>query len=478
MERDGKIRVRFAPSPTGHLHVGGARTALFNWLFARHAGGTFILRIEDTDRSRSTEEYEASIHDAMRWLGLDWDEGPEVGGPHGPYRQTERTDLYRAAANRLLEEGKAYRCTCTSEELEARRKEAEARKVPFRYDGRCRNKGEVPGRPFALRLRIPDEGTVAVDDVLRGRVEFPNRDLDDWIVLRSDGTPTYNFCVVVDDVEMRISHVIRGDDHLSNTPKQVHLFHAFGHPLPFFAHVPMILGADRTRLSKRHASTAVVAYRDEGYLPEAMVNYFVRLSWSAGDQELFTLQELVSKFTLEAVGKSAAVFNPEKLKWVNAEKMKALSPEALGEALLPHLERRGWKPPDRAWLARLAASMRERAQTLVEIADAAAFCFTEPERDAKAAGKWLLPAVAPALRDLLAGLEAAPAWEESTLKPLFEAALAKHGLKMASLAQAVRVAVTGKDVSPPIYDVLRLLGRERSLARVRRALETIPAAAV
>ncbi|MGH7150604.1 MAG: glutamate--tRNA ligase, partial [Planctomycetota bacterium] len=295
------------------------------------------------------------------------------------------------------------------------------------------------------------------------------------IVLRSDGTPTYNFCVVVDDVRMGITHVIRGDDHLSNTPKQVHLFHAFGHPLPLFAHVPMILGSDRTRLSKRHAATAVVAYRDEGYLPEAMVNYLVRLSWSAGDQELFTLEDLVSKFTLEAVGKSAAVFNPEKLKWENAEKMKALSPEALGEALLPHLERRGWKAPDRAWLTRLAASMRERAQTLVEVADAAAFCFVEPERDPKAAAKWLVPAAAPALREVLAGLEAASSWDESAMKPLFEAALARHGLKMAALAQAVRVAVTGKDVSPPIYDVLCLLGRERSLARIRRALEAIPA---
>ncbi|HET6205026.1 MAG TPA: glutamate--tRNA ligase [Planctomycetota bacterium] len=470
-----RLRLRFAPSPTGHLHLGGARTALFNWLLARHTGGTFILRIEDTDRSRSTEEYEAAILEAMRWLGLDWDEGPEVGGSRGPYRQTERTDLYRAAADRLLREGKAYRCTCSAEELDARRKEAEARKVPFRYDGRCREKGEVPGRPFALRLRIPDEGTVVVDDLLRGRVEFPNRDLDDWILLRSDGTPTYNFCVVVDDVGMGITDVLRGDDHLSNTPKQVHLFRALGHSLPRFAHVPMILGSDRTRLSKRHAATAVLAYRDEGYLPEAVVNYLARLSWSAGDQEIFTREELVAKFSLEGTGKSAAVFNPEKLKWVNAEKMRALSPEALGERLLPHLERRGWKPPDRAWIGRLAVAMQERAQTLGEIADAAAFCFAEPERDARAAAKWLVPSVAPALRDLLAGLEAATGWEEAAVKPLFESTLARHGLKMAALAQAVRVALTGKDVSPPIYDVLWLLGRERSLARLRRALDAIEA---
>jgi glutamyl-tRNA synthetase len=468
-------RVRFAPSPTGHLHVGGARTALFNWLFARHEKGAFLLRIEDTDRDRSTEEYVASILEAMRWLGLEWDEGPDVGGPHGPYRQTERAEFYRAAAERLLAEGKAYRCVCSPADLEARRKEAEAKKIPFRYDGRCRE-AEVPAhRPAAVRLRIPREGEVVVEDALRGRIVFPNRDLDDWILVRTSGDPTYNFCVVVDDVSMRITHVIRGDDHLANTPKQVHLFRALGFPLPVFAHVPMILGPDRTRLSKRHGATSVLAFRDQGILPDALVNALARLSWSAGDQELFSREELIGKFTMEAIGSSPAVFNPEKLLWVNAAKMKALSPAELGDAAAPFLEARGWSAPDRAWRARLAASMSERAKTLVELADAAAFAFEEPATDPKAAAKWLEPGIAPALGDLLGRLETTPQWEEGPLKAAFETTLAARGIRMGSLAQAVRVAITGTDVSPPIYDVLLLLGRGRSLARIRRAHEGLAA---
>ena len=469
------MRTRIAPSPTGDPHVGTAYVALFNYALAKKHGGQFLLRIEDTDRQRSHPQSERMIFEALHWLGLSWDEGPDVGGPHGPYRQTERAAFYAAAAERLLAEGKAYRCVCSPDELDARRKEAEAKRIPFRYDGRCRDADIPVDRPAAVRLRLPREGEVVVEDALRGRIPFPNRDLDDWILVRTSGGPTYNFCVVVDDVSMEITHVIRGDDHLANTPKQVHLFAALGYPLPIFAHVPMILGPDRTRLSKRHGATSVLAFRDAGILPDALVNTLARLSWSAGDQELFTREELVSKFTMDAIGASAAVFNPEKLHWVNATKMKALSPEELGDVAEPFLAAKGWSAPDRVWRARLAASMRERAKTLVELAEAAAFAFEDPEPDPKAAAKWLKPEVAPPLADLLARLEAA-AWEEPPLKAAFEATLAESGLKMGTLAQAVRVAVTGGDVSPPIYDVLLLLGRERSLARIRRAIEGLAAA--
>ena len=303
------VRVRFAPSPTGHLHVGGARTALFNWLFARHHGGRFILRIEDTDRSRSTDANIDLIVDALRWLELDWDEGPPATG----YRQTERFELYRAHAERLVAAGRAYYCDCPPAQLEAERKAAEARKETFRYSGRCRERGLAAG---ALRLRIPAAGATVVQDLINGPVEFDHRQLDDWILVRTDGTPTYNFCVVVDDVDMRISHVIRGNDHLSNTPKQVLCYEALGYPVPAFAHVSLILGPDRGRLSKRHGATSVQAYREQGILPEAMVNYLVRLGWSHGDQEIFTRTELIERFDIKGVSASGAVFDQTKLEWL------------------------------------------------------------------------------------------------------------------------------------------------------------------
>src|SRR5262245_6067686 len=367
------VRVRFAPSPTGHLHVGGARTALFNWLFARHQRGVFILRIEDTDRARSTDENLGAILDALRWLELDWDEGPPTPG----YQQSERLDLYRRAAERLRDAGRAYYCDCPPPQLEAERKAAEARKETFRYSGRCRDRGLTAG---ALRLRIPDEGATVVHDLIHGPVEFDHRQLDDWILVRTDGTPTYNFCVVVDDVDMRISHVIRGNDHLSNTPKQVLAYEALGYPVPTFAHVSMILGPDRARLSKRHGATAVQTYREEGILPEAMVNYLVRLGWSHGDQEIFTRAELIERFDIKDVSSAGAVFDRAKLEWLSQAYIKAAGGARLATLVRPFLAAAGLTAPDDARLATMLETLRERAKTLREMVEVGRFYFERPAR--------------------------------------------------------------------------------------------------
>ncbi|MGZ8405224.1 MAG: glutamate--tRNA ligase, partial [Nitrospira sp.] len=355
-----QVRVRFAPSPTGFLHIGGVRTALFNWLFARQQQGVFILRIEDTDQSRSTDESIQAIIEGMKWVGLDWDEGP--------FRQTERMDLYRAHAMKLLETGQAYWCVCKAEELEARRKEAEAKGLSPRYDGRCRNvKLASPPGDAALRFKAPQEGQTVIEDLIKGKVVFDNTVVDDVIILRSNGYPTYNFSVVVDDALMGITHVVRGDDHLTNTPRQIPIFEALGFTVPRFGHLPMILGADKTRLSKRHGATSIMAYKDMGYLPDAMVNYLVRLGWSHGDQELFTRRELIEKFSWDHVQTSAAVFNPDKLLWMNAEYIKTSPPSEVRQALVPHLEQAGLKDELRTvsneWLAQLVVLVKERAKT-------------------------------------------------------------------------------------------------------------------
>jgi glutamyl-tRNA synthetase len=396
------VRVRFAPSPTGHLHVGGARTALFNWLFARHHRGAFLLRIEDTDRDRSTDEAIEQILAAMTWLGLDWDqEGPEADGAYRGYsRQTSRFEIYRAHAERLLAEGRAYRCYCTPEELDARREAAQARGETFRYDGRCRDLPLRPGVPAALRLRIPDSGTTVVPDLVHGDVTFDRATLDDWILVRSDGTPTYNFCVVVDDVTMKITHVIRGNDHLSNTPKQILCYEALGYPLPVFAHIPMILGPDRKRLSKRHGATSVLAYRDEGFLPEAMVNYFARLGWAHGDQEIFAKGELVELFDLRHVGATPAIFDRIKLEWLNQTWMKMLaeSPvdrERLARAFRPHLERSGIADPPKEQIISAVVNLVTRVTTLAAMVPKARFYFEDPSAyDPTALGKLATPALA------------------------------------------------------------------------------------
>jgi glutamyl-tRNA synthetase len=459
------VRTRFAPSPTGYLHIGGARTALFNFLFARHHGGTFILRIEDTDRERSTPESIRAILDGLGWLGLDWDDGP--------YYQTARADLYRAHVDRLVAAGQVYRCWCTSEELEARRKAALAAGRRPAYDRTCRDLRESPAGRTAhtLRFRTPVEGETVVPDLVKGRVVFQNAELDDFIIVRSDGNPVYNFCAAVDDLDMRITHVIRGDDHLANTPRQVLLYRAFGAPPPAFAHLPLILGLDKSRLSKRHGATSVMAYRDLGYLPDALVNYLARLGWSHGDQELFTRAELIEHFALETVGKSAGVFNPEKLEWINFQYLKTMALAELTERVVPFLERAGLRvPDDRAWLTRVVETLRERAKTLVELAEFCRFYLVDAiEPDPKAAAKHLRPEIAPALDDLIGRLETARPWSAATIEEAFQAVIAARGMKLGALAQPVRVAVTGGTVSPGIFEVLDVLGSERALARLRAA---------
>ncbi len=470
MSADNTVRVRFAPSPTGHLHIGGVRTALFNWLFARHHKGIFILRIEDTDRSRSTD---ASIHgiiEGLKWLGLEWDEGP--------LRQTDRMESYKTHVDQLLKQGLAYYCYCSPEELEARRAEAMAKKQTPKYDGRCRNRTEpAPDRPPAVRLKAPQTGQTVVHDIIRGDIVFENSQLDDLIIMRSGGVPTYNLCVVVDDVEMRITHVIRGDDHLNNTPRQLHLYDAFGYPPPQFAHVSMILGPDKARLSKRHGATSTLVYREMGYLPEALLNYLARLGWSSGDQEIFSLQEMIDKFSLEHINPSAAIFSPDKLLWLNSHYIKEAAPERLATMLRDHyLAER--EPAARAMpieqAVKIVTALRERTKTMAEMADLS-MCYVEEEINPEpaAAAKFLTPAIKPPLADLTKRLAELPTFDEPSQHAAFETVMAAHQLKMAQLAQPVRVALTGRTVSPGIYDVLQLLGKERSLARLTKALDSI-----
>ncbi len=462
-----QVRVRFPPSPTGHLHVGGARTALFNWLFARHHKGVFILRIEDTDRSRSTEEFTQSILEAMTWLGLDWDEGPPSPG----YRQTERFDIYRAHAERLLAEGKAYRCRCTAETLDALRQGAQQRKETFRYPGTCRDANVPASEPHALRLRAPREGQTAVEDVVRGAVVFDNAELDDWILVRTDGTPTYNFCVVVDDVTMKITHVIRGNDHLSNTPKQVQCYQALGYPLPVFAHIPMILAPDKSRLSKRHGAVSVLAYRELGMLPEGMVNYLARLGWSHGDQEIFSRDELIRLFDLGQVGNADAAFDRAKLEWVNHHWMKEASAERLAGDLVPFLEKAKLPvPADLGWLARVAESLKERAKTLVEMAEQAAFYLKPPDAyDPQAIAKFWTEHAAARYAILIKRLDSHEDMTPDALEALYRGLAAELDLKLVDLAQLTRIAITGKTVSPPIFQVVSLLGKAETLKRLRAA---------
>ena len=463
-----QVRVRFAPSPTGYLHIGGVRTALFNWLFARHEKGTFILRIEDTDQGRSTDEAIATILEGMRWIGLDWDEGP--------FRQTDRMNMYRDYAFKLLEQGQAYWCVCTAEELDARRVEAHAKGLSQKYDGRCRDKGITnPTGEAALRFRAPQEGMTVIDDLVKGRVTFDNTVLDDLIILRSNGYPTYNFSVVVDDGLMRISHVIRGDDHLNNTPRQIPMFRALGFDVPRFGHLPMIMGPDKTKLSKRHGATSILEYRDLGYLPEAMINYLVRLGWSFGDQEIFAVPELIEKFSLDNLQKSAAVFNPDKLLWVNAHHIRHGDPGRIAQLLKPFLHQAGFgvaleaAPP--GWPERLVVMLRERARTLVEMAAAAApYLVEEVTFDEDAVKKFLTAAIAPMLEKLAERI-ATLKFEKPALEETFKALLEVEGLKMGQLAQPVRVALTGRAISPGIFEVMELLGRTETIKRLRKGVE-------
>jgi glutamyl-tRNA synthetase len=442
---------------------------LFNWLYARQQKGTFVLRIEDTDQSRSTDESIQAIIEGLKWVGLDWDEGP--------YRQTERMPLYRSHAMTLLAQNQAYWCVCKAEELEARRKEAEAKGLSPRYDGRCRNLGITnPSDEAALRFKAPQEGQTVVDDLIKGKVVFENNVLDDLIILRSNGYPTYNFSVVVDDALMHITHVVRGDDHLTNTPRQVPIFQALGFPVPRFGHLPMILGPDKARLSKRHGATSIMAYKDMGYLSDAMVNYLVRLGWSHGDQEVFTRQDLIEKFSWKNVQTSAAVFNPEKLLWMNAEYIKRSEPRQVAEALVPLLQQAGLQDEvatvSDERLAQLVVLVKERAKTLLEMVDWVRPYFGQAVTfDEQAAKKFLSPAIAPVLEKLLVRFESLSGFSKEIWEETFKKLVEEEGIKMGQLAQPVRVALTGRTASPGLFDVMEVLGRDRTLFRLRKGLE-------
>ena len=475
------VRVRFAPSPTGHLHVGGARTALFNYLFARAKGGVFVLRIEDTDVARSTDESLAGILQSLRWLGLGWDEGPGAGGDHGPYLQSERAAYYRRHADALLEAGRAYPCFCTPEELEARRQRQLERGEPPRYDGRCRGleaaaraAQRAAGRKSALRFALDASGETGWDDVVRGRVAFQNEVLDDFVLLRSDGGPTYNFACVVDDHEMEISHVIRGDDHISNTPRQILLYRAFGWPTPVFAHVPMILGHDGSRLSKRHGATSVEAFGELGYVAPALVNFLALLGWSYdGQRELFTLGELERVFSLERVGTNPAIFNLEKLEWMNGQYLKQMSVDERTRLAVDWLERHGYDLSGRAaeWKATLIGSIGDRLKTLADAERYGAFALREElEMDPTAWSELIgKDEVGPRLESLASRLEALAEFSLAETERVTRSLAAELGLKAGELIGIARVALTGKKVSPGIFEVMWLLGRDRCLARLRSA---------
>ena len=462
-----KVRTRFAPSPTGGLHIGGARTALFNWLLARHAQGIFILRIEDTDVARSTQESIQVILDAMTWLGMDWDEGP--------FYQTQRISFYQEAAEILLREGKAYRCYCTPEELETKREAAMKAGIKPKYDRTCFNqKSFPPGRPSAIRFLSPDKGKTVVEDLIQGRVEFDNTELDDLIILRSDGLPTYNFSVVVDDATMGITHVIRGNDHLNNTPRQIQIYQALGYPIPKFGHVPMILGPDKKKLSKRHGAQSVMEYKKMGYLPQAVVNYLVRLGWSYGDQEEFSREELVEKFSLEAVGRSAAAINPGKLDWLNARYIKRIELDELVQRVQPFLEARGFSNIDPDLLRKALLSLRERVKTLVEMAEVSEFYFCEKiAYDEKAAGKFLNQETIPMLEQVITSLSKESILEKENVHRRIQQLAETRGEPLVKIAQPIRVALTGRTVSPPIDEVIEVLGKGKVIQRLQRAIEYI-----
>ncbi len=459
------IRTRFAPSPTGYLHIGGARTALFCWAYARKHGGKFVLRIEDTDLERSTAESTQAILDSMQWLGLDWDEGP--------FRQMDRLERYRAVAERLIEDGHAYRCYASKEELDALREQQRARGEKPRYDGRWRPenaKGKTPpaGVTPVVRFRNPDDGEVVWRDLVKGEIRFANSELDDLVLLRADGVPTYNFGVVVDDLDMAITHVIRGDDHVNNTPRQINIYRALGPALPEFAHVPMILGSDGERLSKRHGAVSVLQYRDDGYLPEALVNFLARLGWSHGDEEMFSTAQLVEWFDLEHVSRSPAQFNGEKLAWLNQQYLKAAAPERLAELVAPRIAADGGDPARGPSLVAVVKLLQERAQTLNELAERAMMFYADIAPKPQLLAEHVTEALKPPLHALAERFATVDPWEEPGIQSAFEGALKAHGLKMPKLAMPLRAVVFGTTQTPSLFPTLALAGKERVLERLRR----------
>jgi len=471
-------RVRFAPSPTGYLHVGGARTALFNWLFARRHGGAFILRIEDTDTERSSAEMVTGILDGMRWLGLEWDEGPEIGGPHAPYFQSQRYDRHRAAADALVAQRRAYYCYCTPDRLREERERAEARGDAWRYDRRCLQLSaedvarlEAANTPRAIRFKVPP-GTTAFDDVVHGRIEFDGAHIEDFVIVRSDGHPIYHLSVTVDDLDMQITHVVRGDDHISNTPKHVLLFQALGAALPVFAHVPLILGADKKRLSKRHGATSVMEYERQGYLSDALVNFLALLGWAPGDdRELMSRQELIDAFALADISGGNAVFDTAKLDWMNGQYIARMPLDALTDAIVPRLVREGlWSPgtPGDEWLRRLIELLRPRAKRLTDFVEQARpFLTSDVQYEDEAVRKHLAdPRLSRYIAALVEDLRVAMPFDEQHVEAAVRRSAEKQDIKAAMLIHAIRVALTGRMASPGIFEVIVLLGRERTLARL------------
>lgn len=460
------IITRFPPSPSGNLHVGGARTALFNWLYARHMKGKFVLRIEDTDAARSTQASVDAIFEALEWLGIDWDEGP--------FFQSRRYPVYQEYIDKLIQTGHAYYCTCSPERLESMRANAMATGEKPKYDGTCRGKDLPKSENSVVRFKAPLTGTTLLEDVVKGNIVFQNDELDDFIIARSDGSPTYNFVVVVDDITMQINTIIRGDDHVMNTPKQILLYQALNAPLPVFAHVPMVLGKDRSRLSKRHGATSVTAYRDMGFLPEAVVNYLVRLGWSYGDQEFFTTDDLIEKFSLKNIGRAAGIFDQEKLTALNADHIQATPPETLARLLVPFLEKKGIHAEPGEFLVKIVKTLAQRSKTLEEMALAANFYFAETiTYEEKAAGKFLKPAARQALQFLMDALSAIETFTEENLENAFKSVMEKTGLKLGKIAQPVRVALTGKTASPGIFEITEIIGKEKVIQRLKQAVTYI-----
>ncbi len=461
-----QIITRFPPSPTGYLHVGGARTALFNWLYARHMNGKFVLRIEDTDAARSSQASVEAIFEALEWLGIDWDEGP--------YFQSQRLSTYQEHIDKLLDAGHAYYCTCSPERLESMRARAMAAGGKPKYDGTCRDLTLPKSDHAVVRFKAPLSGTTVLEDVVKGNIVFQNDELDDFVIARSDGSPTYNFVVVVDDLTMQINTVIRGDDHVMNTPKQILLYQALGAQLPEFAHVPMVLGMDRSRLSKRHGATSVTAYRDMGFLPEAFVNYLVRLGWSYGDQEYFTRDELVEKFTLDNIGRAAGIFDQEKLTALNAAHIQAAPPSSIARQLVPFLEKTGIDVEPDDHLVQVVQTLLQRSKTLAEMAGAAGFYFAQKiDYEPKAANKFLKFQNREPLQLLLEALQELTDFSEENLETAFKTVMTQTSLKLGKIAQPVRVALTGRTASPGIFEIIEIIGKPEVLQRLKQAIEYI-----
>ncbi len=464
-----KVKTRFAPSPTGFLHVGGARTALYSWLHAKNSGGEFVLRIEDTDIARSTPEAVEAILEGMTWMGLTWDEGP--------YYQTKRFDRYKEIIDEMLTAGTAYKCYCSKERVNTLREEQEKAGEAVRYDGKCRDIETVEtDLPYVVRFKNPKEGSVKFDDHVRDHIEFSNSELDDLIIQRTDGTPTYNFCVVVDDWDMGITHVVRGEDHINNTPRQINILKALNAPLPEYAHVAMILGDDGAKLSKRHGAVSVMQYRDEGYLPEALKNYLVRLGWSHGDQEIFSEQEMIELFSLDAINKAPSAFNTDKLIWLNQHYIKTLDPVYVAKHLEWHMENQKIDTSNGPALSEIVTALAERAKTLVDLAASSRYFFEEYEEfDATAAKKHLRPVAKEALELVQQKLTALDDWSETALHTAIQDTADQLEIGMGKVGMPLRVAITGAGQSPSLDVTLRLIGKERSIARIGRALEFIAA---